>query len=332
MANPKTDVEFPTWPSKQGADTLNLLTFLNSEEERTTMQSELSFGRIPRGGSSALRTVGGMALVSGQGEARPERIIRRFFLGLVEIWHQFHELNQRFLPKEKQIKLRGPLGPDEDPYLDIADSQAIQGRMRFDFSVNAFNSSRAALQQSLQTIGATYFNALSFQLGTVDAEGYFRWQRDFGDAFGIDADQYLRPPAPGADLPLILAEEAIQTIMNGGRPFGRPGEPGGAQQHLQRLLVFFNDKTENAFGLLSPDQVAVFGEWLQQVMQFVQAEQQQAQTAAAAGQFEQAQGGGQPGRPAGPSQGPAGEPAVQGGELLDESMPTAGGGANTGEQ
>jgi|TARA_Y100000310_G_scaffold153951_1_gene153511 hypothetical protein len=329
LANPKTDVEFPTWPSKQGADTLNLLTVLNSMEERTTMQSDLSFGRVPRGGSSALRTVGGMALVFGQGEARPERIIRRFFLGLTEIWHQFHELNQSFLPKEKQIALRGPKSDDEDPYLDITDIQMITGRMRFDFSVNAFNSSRAALQQSLQTIGGTYFNALSFQLGTADAAGFYRWQRDFGDALGIDPAQYLKVPVPGADLPLILAEEAIHQILQGGRPSGRPGEPGGAQQHMRRLLAF---QQQDEFGLLGPDQLQLFGEWLQQVAQFVQAEQQQAQLAAAADQFGRQEGGGQPGRPGGPPQGPAGEPAVQGGELLDESLPTAGGGANTGEQ
>lgn len=324
LPDPQRDVNFPSWGRIGIADSLNLVTLLNGLQERTTMQSGLAFGQVPRGGASALRTVGGMSLVAGQGEARPERILRRFFGGLVEIYRLFHELNQYFLPERKKIILRRALRTGEDPYQQELRRGDVSGRFSFDFSANAFNSARAALQQSLMTMMSASINELTLMTGIMTPEGIYRFQRDLYHAFGLDPDRFINPPTVEATQIRLFATEAIGLIMDGGRPDGIPAEPGGAMQHLQELAQFMQG---DEFGFLSSPQVDALREWIGKV----QRQAQQEAIAAAAGRLAGQQGQGQPGRPAqGPPQQGQEAPMVQPGELIDETLPGAGGGANGG--
>ena len=321
LADPQRDVNFPNLQN-QGADAfgINMLTILGSFEERLTMVGDLQLGRVPAGKSSALRTVGGMSLLAGQGEARPERILRRFFMGLTEIWRQIHELNQHFLPKGKQYRIFDVKRPSEDPYQEITDRSKIQGRFQFSFQANVLNTSKMALQQSLGTLMGVYVSELAIQLGIIDQDGIYRLMRDFGQAQGADPDKYLKEPTPGAGRLKLMAEEAISAILNTQIPDGEPAE--GAVEHLRKIQEF---KAGDDFGLFDPAQVEILNGYIKEVMEKAALEQQQAQLARAAGNFSNG-GQGQPGRP---PEGPPPSlenPPIQGSELLDETMPSAGGG------
>lgn len=317
LNDPQRDVNFPTLNTQGEALGINLFTLIQQMEERNTAIGELQLGRVPQGRASALRTLGGMSLIAGQGEARPERILRRFFGGLAEIWGLIHEENQHFLPKEKQIRITGYPGAGEDPYMTIRPAD-VEGEYVFDFDANVLNTSKMALQQSLTAIAGYYVSAIAIQLGIVDADGIYRLLRDIGRAFGQDPDQYLKAPTPASNQPRLFAEEALAAIFEGQPPQGVPAE--GAAQHFQKLVEFF--QSDN-IGLLSEAGQAVFRQYLQQIAQLAAEEQRVAQLAAAAEQMGMAGGQGQPGRPAESIQEPGGFPPVQQNELLDESLPGA---------
>lgn len=333
VGDPKNDVSFPTLNTQAVGFGINMMTLLAQSQQRVTMQNELSFGRVPNGNSSALRTVSGMAMVQAQLEARPERILRRFFSLLGEIYAQMHELNEKFLPKDKAIRVMKVKHEGESPFQTIKGADDISGRYDFAFSANAFNTSRQALQQAYAQIMPAYINPLTIQTGVINADGIYRLLTDFGKAWGQDPQQYLTPPSPDSDMPRILAEEAIVAIMGGNKPVGVALEPGGSLEHLQKLLAFMES---DDFGRIPEEHTALFAEYLLEVRERAIMEQQRMQQQMmlmqAASQFN-AQGGGNPvGRPAEtPPQQPGGPAAVSGAnELMDESLPGAGGGANPG--
>lgn len=325
LGDPKKDQDFPQIGNNNQSLGINLITVLRQLEERLTMQGDIQFGRVPPGRSSALRTVGGISLLTGQGEARPERVMRRLFIGLTQIYRQMHALNTVFLPKNKQIRLLGPLEPGKNPFVTIGSREEITGDFRFSFKANVLNTSKSARQDMLAQFGQIAFTELGFQTGTAQPDGFFRWQRDIGLEFGLEPDQYITPPSPEDRRRKILAEEAIHDIIQGAVPDGEPLE--GAIVHMQRLMAFAND---DGFGLLGEEQVQIFGAYLNEVREKAQAEQQQQALLAAAPQFQA--GGQDPGGRPGNPQGDPGNPPVQGAELLDETLPTAGGGGNTGAQ
>lgn len=320
LGDPQRDVNFPSL-GNQGADAfgLNMLTVLSSMEERLTTIGDLQLGRVPAGKSSALRTVGGISLLAGQGEARPERILRRFFIGLCEIWAQIHELNQHFLPKGKQFRVFGMDRPGEDPYQEIGDRSEIMGRFNFTFSANVLNASKQAMQEALAGLLSVYISPLAFQMGLIDEGGAYRLLRDFGKSQGQDPDRYLTEPHPGAMKPKITAEEAISQILVSQIPDGEPFE--GPQAHLQTLQAFI--KSPN-FGLLQPEQVELYKQYMQVVAQKAQEFEQRQAMIEAAGRF--GSGNGQAGRPAEGPPPSLEQPPVNANELLDESLPSAGGG------
>lgn len=323
LGDPQRDINFPTIGNNNAdAFGINFLSIINSQEERLTAIGDLQQGRVPAGKSSALRTASGIAQLIGQGEARPERVLRRFFMGLTEIWAQIHELNQSFLPKDKQIRVFGLDRPGDDPYQTVTDRDEIKGRFQFTFGANVLNASKEAMQQALGTLISVYVNPLALQIGMIDESGIYRLFRDFGKAQGQDPDRYLTEPEPGAMREKITAEDAIAQILNSQIPDGEPLE--GPVAHMQTLQSFV--KTTE-FGHFSPNQVELFKQYLQIVQQKVQEFQQRQQLLQAAQQFGQGQNQGSPGRP--PEQSPNMQQApVSGGELIDESLPTAGGGGS----
>lgn len=326
LANPATDLSFPQMNNNAQAFGINLLTLLQTMEERTLVIGDLQFGRVPPGRSSALRTTGNAALLLGQGEARPERMLRRFFGCLTGIWRQMHQLNQRMLPPEKKVRLMGIPKPGQEPYITIQ-RQELRGSFDYSFDANALNTSKAQLQQSMTAMLQVFVSQLAIQLGISDAETVFRLMNDFGKAFGINAPEkgYIKPPVPGADQPRIFAEEALAAILRDEVPQGVPAEGGGATEHLAKLTSFV-DRPE--FGLLTPEQVQIFRAYIEQTAERAAFEQRQAAIQAGATELQRSLGGNGSGGPEGQPQAPGPGPFVSGSnELLDETLPSAGGGA-----
>lgn len=316
LSNPKQDIEFPNLGSSSTGEAINLMGLFDQAGQKLSMIGDLQLGRVPAGKSSALRTVGGQALIAGQGEARPERILRRFFLGLVAIWKQIHGLNQHFLPDEKKFRIIGI--KSDDPYITTG-REGIEGAFQFDFQANVLNTSKNLLQESLMTLAQMYVSELSIQLGILQPDGFFRLMKDIGEAFGQDPDQYLTAPSPDSMKPKIFAEEALSAIVNGEIPDGVPAE--GAQAHLE-ALVNFTDTDQ--MGLLQPQSVEILQAYMQEVQERVQFEARQAQILEATRNFGNGQNpGGRP--PGGNSQNPSEPTQISGGnELLDESLPGSG--------
>lgn len=333
LADPSRDVNYPQIgnPQAQGM-AINLFTILAQQEEKVTVIGDFQLGRVPAGKSTALRTTGGMQLLAGQGEARPERILRRFFGGLAQIFSIMHDLNQYFLPKMKQIRIQGVSKPGTDPYLDVP-SSAVRGEYQFKFRANAMNTSKQILQQTLQTLMSTYVSQIAIQLGISTPETIYNLLRDFGKALGSDpeASRYINPPTPGVGGPRLFAEEAMALMLQDQVPTGMPAEQGGWLEHLQKLgeIVQQLMAEDVDTGQITPEQGQLIQGYLATVKQRAAEEQQQQQIQAAAQQFAQQQGGGGPtGRPPenappNPNQNPR---LSSGNELIDESLPTAGGG------
>jgi hypothetical protein len=314
LNDPKNDVVFPNLGNTSQSFGFNMLALLNQMEEKLTNIGDLQLGRVPQGKSSALRTVTGMQTVLAQGDARPERVLRRFFMGLAQIWKVMHTLNQAFLPREKQYLISGFKEPVKDPYAKIDDKSKITGSFLFKFSANALNTSKEAMQGAIDNLMGTYVSQLNLQLGIIDADGIYRMQRDKGRAFGIDPDKYIKPPSPGADVPKIFFEEALTMILSGQTPIAQPVE--GAEAQFQKLTDFMNS---DEFGHLGPDHLPIFKGYYERIAKQMVEERQKQQMLAAVEQFQQAhQQPGQGGPQAGP-QAPQSPTPVQGNELLDES-------------
>lgn len=326
LNDPQRDVNFPQLGNQNQSFMFNMVALLQQTEERLTNIGELQLGRVPQGKASALRTVSGMQTVLSQGDARPERVLRRFFIGLTQIWRICHTLNQAFLPKGKQYMIGGYIEPGKDPYKTLGGPQDVAGSFMFDFSANALNTSKEALQMALQEMMGTYVSELALTLGIIDADGVYRLLRDWGKAKGPDPDKYLKAPSPAAMTPAVFAEEAIAMMMEGQIPQGAPAE--GPQAHMEKLQQFFDS---DEFGLMPPENAqTVFGPYFQRIAQQALFEQQKQQLLQAAAQFGQrVQGPQLPGPQGQPQPGAAqSQPAVNGGELIDETLPGAGGGAN----
>lgn len=324
LGDPQRDINFPQMNNVDPTFGFNLVTLINQFEEKLTMQSDFNFGKVPPGAASALRTASGMSMLAGQGEARPERILRRFFSGLADIWKIMHALNQEFLPKQKAFRIMGPLSAGDNPYQTISRRDEIRGNFLFDFDANVLNTSKLALQENLEFLASVYISELSLQLGIINPDGIYRLMKDLGRSRGQDPDQYITPPSPNAARQLISAEDALLAIANGLEPDGMPMEPGGAIEHFEKLMAF---KDSDDFGQLSPTQVELFSAWITLIAQQAQAQFQQQQAASAAGNLQQSLGGGQgPGAPAQGAPPSLENPAINSGELLDETLPGAGGG------
>jgi hypothetical protein len=334
VGDPSRDVAFPQIgnPQAQGM-AINLMTILQQMGERVSVVGDLQLGRVPAGKSAALRTTANMSLLAGQGEARPERILRRFFMGWCQVWTVMHGLNQHFLPKSKQIRITGPAKPGADPYLEISDRMMIAGAYQFKFKANALNTSKVQLQQTLQQLMGSYVNALTIQLGVATPETIYNLLRDYGKSLGADPEgsRYINPPRPDLAGPKFLAEEAMIMLLQGEMPEGGPLEAGGWAEHLQKVQMIAQrlmDPTDDT-GAITPEIGQMIQGYMALAAQRAQEEMQMQQMQQNAEAFAQQQGGAPSagGRPAQNAQAPGGNPPVSGGgELIDEQLPGAGGG------
>ena len=316
LSDPQRDVSFPNIPF-DGSFSLNAFAVGRQLQERLTLVGDLQAGRVPAGKSSALRTVGGINTILAQGEARPERVLRRFFMGFAEIFKQMHELNQYFFPDEKQIRVLGITEPGEDPYPKIVRSSNLNGRFVFDFRASILNASKVARQQGLDRLLTILVNPLMIQLGIVGPEEIHRMVRDSAKAQGVDPDRYLKEPTPGAGKQRITANQALSIIMDHLIPDGVPAEPS-AEDHLKQLEGFMKD--DEAFGLLDAAQIELFKAWFIQVAQLAQQEKGQQEMAQLSEDFQTQLSGGDGTNGSGAPV-DSGQPPVNQNELLDESLP-----------
>ena len=338
LAEPMRDVNFPQIgnPNAQ-AMALNLVQMLQQWEERVTVVGDLQLGRVPAGKSSALRTSQNMQSLVSAGSPRPERIMRRFFGGVVQIFSIMHDLNQFFLPKNKQIRIMGNPKPGQDPYVNYADRDLIAGRYQFTFKANVLNTTAQELQASLQELFGTFASALFIQLGIVGPDELFTMGQDLAKSRGIDAAErgYIKPPSPGLMRPKMFAQEAMLYILENGQPPDvAPHEAGGYAEHLQMFQMLVQqlmDETVDT-GAITAEQGQIIRAYQATTAQRAGEEAQKAQMMANAAALQQgAQGGQQQPGPGRPPQGPptvqSGNPQISGGgELYDESLPSAGGG------
>ena len=325
LGDPQRDTYFPNIGNQSQALFFNMIATTQQYLERATMQGELSFGRVPKGQASTLRNVASLMAVLRQGDARPERILRRLFSGVAEIWSIIHSLNQRFLPPEKEILISG-LRPEAERYLTVKNEE-IRGDFTFDFQASVLNTSPEAVQQALVSLGSALFSPLSWQLGTATQDNYYQWLRDLVKTAKLDPELYVTRPTPEAGMQKLLAEEFISAILEGSLPDAIPLED--PKTHLMKLLAFTNDDT--MFGLLSEGTIGLFRAHFERVKAIFAQQQRAAQIASAAAQLQSllGQGGGGEVGTIPPGMGPQ---ISGGGELLDESLPGAGGGANAGLQ
>lgn len=313
LSDPRNDVYFPSLPGQSQAFGLNMITMFGAQQDRLAMQGDLQFGRVPRGQASALRTAGAQQNILMQGEARPERILRRFFMCLTEVWTQIHEMNQRFLKPGKKYKVMGFVEDGKDPYNEIKSTREIEGRFQFEFKANVLNSSKQALQGVYTQLMGLYLSPIAIQLGLVGKNEIYRLLKDAGQALGQGPEKgYLIPPSPDADLPGIFFEEAITDIMNHQHPMGRPLE--GNMQHLQKLIAFAQT---DEFGLLDPASVQIFAAYTTETRQKAIQEMQMMQMAQLAAQMTT-----NPMTQPGPAPN-TDQPMVEKNELMDETLPSA---------
>lgn len=323
VANPQQDIAWSQLPNADQTVSLNLLAIFNQWAERQAVIGELQFGRVPQGKASALRTTQGMMAVLQSGAARPERIIRRFFMGLAEIWSQMHELNGVFLNRKKQYRILGMSTPGSDPYVTVDDPSKIKGQFQFEFKANSLNTNKAIKGQILQQLGAMTFNPLMMQMGLVTPENIYQWLKDVYNEAGQDPNKYLTPPSPASAKPKITAEQAMGLLYRGVIPDQLPSE--GPQVHVQNLQALYQQAQRER--LVDPAFQVLYQIYTQKVqgyaLQAMQAQQAAAQFAA----MMQGGGGGSMGGGGGESGGGQMMPQPQG-QLMDESLPTAGGGAH----
>lgn len=318
LSDPQRDIFIPQLGDANQAFTINALALADRMDSDLTLIGDLQKGRIPRGQSAALRTSGGIQQVLAQSEARPERILRRFFMGLVQAWQIIHEANRNFLRPGKRIRIAGAKEPQQDPYIILDEEQVerLDMDVDFDFHANILNSSKIALQQALQEVIGLYMHPLPLQAGVIGPGGIHRLLVDFADARAVNGEKYLNQLPPQEALPKITWIEALTIIVGGRVPEAFPLEP--PQEHLQSLLEWAATPQQGVeppvphMELLTPGQQTLFQQWAVRVGGFIQ--QMQLAAAAPAGP------GGQPGRP---GEAPVGEePGVQQpGQPVDGTLP-----------
>lgn len=319
------DISFERIAPTSGAIAINQISLIQQKRERLVSISDLQFGKIPSGKSAALRTSSGINQVLAQGEARPERLLRRFFLGLRDTFHLMFQLNRFYLDKKRVFRATGAVRPEEDPWISI-DKADFSGRFDFDFSANVLNTSKAALQDALSQVLTLALSPLMLELGISTPESLFRITQDWVRALGQQPDKYLNEPTPGAGDKRLLAEEALAMLLRGEFPIGRPMEP--AEQHMQKLQQLLQGKDADGLSILqaiqaAPEDGVKLQVYLQIVAQRIAEEQAAQQQLAQADQLAQQLQQQEPGTPSAPGRtaGQGSGTLNGGGEALDESLP-----------
>ena len=315
LDDPQRDINYPTFPQRGDSYTINTMTMLQTFVERITSISDVQFGRVPTGKSSALRTLGTTLSLIAQGDARSEQMLRRLFHGLAAIYQMMHRLNRRYLPEKKEIRIIGMAEAGQDAYDEISRDD-IDADIDFEFKATMLNTNKQVVSAGISEAMAMMVSPLALQAGIVTEQELYELFRDKLKALDLDPDKYMkRPPEYG---PKLLAEEALTQIIAGQTPVGTPLEL--PQEHLSKLEAFYNS---TSFGLLTPATVEIYRGWMQKVQMQIMRQQMMMQAAGQMGQMPMGmgQGGGPGGAPTTFNQPGATEsPQVENNEYTDGSM------------
>lgn len=323
MQNPQTDLIFERIQAQATTVGSNLLAISQQHKERLTLVGDLQVGQIPAGKSAALRTSTGIQQVLAQGEARPERMLRRFFGFLRQVFQFMYQLDRHFLSAEKRFRIAdGVAQPGEEPLVEISRAGDLAD-VTFDFQATVLNSSKVAQQGALQEIMTLMGSPLMMQMGISTPESMYRILIDYLRALGLNPEKYLNKPNPAASEPPLFAADALTQIMSGKMPAGPPAE-GNFETHLQSFFDLLSNPGVDGLPLseaLSATERESAALYVQKTQMAAMQAAQQFQMMQAAQQFQQAaqqspeQGGGGPPKPGGPPQisGPK--------EQVDDTMP-----------
>lgn len=313
LSNPQKNVYFPNMQQGGEAFHINTITLLRQNAERLPGIPDTAYGRIPAGKASALRNTGTVMSLMGQTDVRVEQILRRLFNGLGHVFQSMHRLNKRYMPEKKEVRMVGIAEAGQDAYTDIQRTE-IDMEVDFEFKATMLNSNKEAVAGALDNLAAKIFSPIAIQMGITKPEHVYNLIHDSTKALDLDPDRYSQRPAQRVAGPKSLAEEVLTAIMDHQKPEGGPLEP--AEEHLNKLMQY---QTGPEFQMFDKVQKAYFNAWLHNIAGIIQAEQQEKMMLAAASQSVKGLQGG------GGGQGGAGgealqNPAVQPGELVDESI------------
>ena len=290
LDNPQTDIAWPDIPGRDQGWAFNVLGLAIQMLDREVQIGPLQQGQVPTGKASALRTVGTTMAILQQGAAMPEQVLRRLFSGLAQIWSQFHALNTKYLPRNKEFIVAGKPLAHEDAYGVITDSQDLNINLTFEFQATLLNTNKGLMAQSLQEIGAALTSPLAIMTGMVGTEQLYNWAKDYIQSYQLDPGRYLKRPEGTPEGPRLTAEDVIGLAAQGIRPAGAPLEP--AQEHLAKIQQFMQGPD---FAVIGPAGQAILQQWMRIVMEIVRAEFQKQQMMQAAGALSSALGGGKNG-------------------------------------
>lgn len=293
--NPQTDALPVQFPHSDQTWSFNMISLIQQFAQQLIQIGPIQMGQVPQGKASALRTVGTTMAILQQGAAMPEQILRRLFMGLKQVWEQFHMLNTRFLPKRKQYLLQGKPSTDADAYRTIQSPTEIDVPVLFDFQATLLNTNKGVISQALTGLGGAIFNPLAFQMQLVTPENFYNWAKDLIRANQLDPERYITRPPDAPAGPRVTLQDAIGMLIGGQLP---PTDVvGPTDQFLMELEKF---KQSDDFGRLHISNVGLWRQYEMALIQKVQQEQQHAQMLQASQQFTQMlgnQGQGQGGQP-----------------------------------
>ena len=315
LDNPQQDLYMPQFPQRGETYTTNTIGLLQQFIERIQMFSDFSFGRVPAGKASALRTTGTTNALLGQADVRSEQVLRRCFSGFSRVYEIMHRLNRHFLPDQKEIRVLGLVEKGQEAYLTLKPMD-VNTDVDFEFKATMMNTNKQMLSEALDKIAVMVISPLAIQAGIVTEEEIYNLLRDEARALDLPDDRYVKSPPETFKGPKILMEEAVSAIIANEMPIGRPLE--GAMEHYQKLVAF---TSTDQFGSLTPPQIPLFKQWMMQVQKMIMEEQRQQQMMQSAAQMQQSMGGG-------PGQAPTTvggngmdqNPTVQPGKNMDQSI------------
>lgn len=293
--NPQTDALPVQFPHGDQTWAFNMISLVQQFAQQLIQIGPIQMGQVPQGKASALRTVGTTMAILQQGAAMPEQILRRLFMGLKQVWEQFHMLNTRFLPKRKQYLLQGKPSTDADAYRTIQTPTEINVPVLFDFQATLLNTNKGVISQALTGLGTAIFNPLAFQMHMVTPENFYNWAKDLIRANQLDPERYITKPPEAPEGNRVTLQDAIGMLIGGQLP---PTDVVGPPEAFLAALQQFEQSDE--FGRLHISNVGLWRQYTQALQQKIQQAQQQAQTQQAAQQFTQMlgqQGQGQGGEP-----------------------------------
>jgi hypothetical protein len=153
---------------------------------------------------------------------------------LTEIYAQMHELNQAFLPRDKQIRVYGLPKPNEDPYRKWAPTASgpFPVRLQRERDEHEQGSHAGLAEQADERPPA----AADGPDGHRAAGQRLRACARRREGAGQDVDKYITPPTPESNLPKMFAEEVVSMISPGTCRKCRPAEP--TMEHLKKLMDF----------------------------------------------------------------------------------------------